>query len=273
MVLNWSSPNKCTCPASQSLSLDLNVKHVFLILLTRRSSFLTIFGAGWKNDILLLLCGLTGGGNHATHSLRRMLFLSVRENFRFKYASCSLKVLYIETGWSRNPNPLMRYTPWVLFLAELVAKYGWVRVSYFQNWDLQLLCSAFVVTGSILPNKPFRIYALRFLLSKLVASSAWLVWRLLALTSNLVTRQHCGLSWFKLVCVTACPLVLGNLIGIWFWFEFLDEWGAACCDAPARLLFAKQKKPRYGLARWWSHWTLAFLASMFGFCWVQCQCD
>ena len=86
---------------------------LFLILLTRGCSFLTIYGACWKSDILPLLCGLTGGGNRAKHSLRRMSFLLARENFRFKCVSWSLRVSsIIETGWSHGPNPLVRYTPW-----------------------------------------------------------------------------------------------------------------------------------------------------------------
>ena len=99
--------------------------------------------------------------------------------------------------------------------------------SYFQNWDLQLLCGAFVAIGYILSKKPFRIYALKSLLPKLVASSALLVWRLLAFTLILAARQRCELYWSKLVCVTACPLGLGNLIGIWLWLwlGFLEERG------------------------------------------------
>ena len=97
--------------------------------------------------------------------------------------------------------------------------------SFFLNWDLQLLYSVFAVTGYILPKKPFRIHSLKFLLPKLVASSAWFVWRLLACTLILASRLRCGLFWFKLVCAIACPLGLGNLIGIWFWLEILEERG------------------------------------------------
>ena len=50
-------------------------------------------------------------------------------------------------------------------------------------------------------------------------------WWLLAFISILVTGQRCGLFWSKLACVITCPLGLGNLIGIWFWVEFLEEWG------------------------------------------------
>ena len=97
--------------------------------------------------------------------------------------------------------------------------------SYFLNWDLQLLCNAFNVIGYILSKRPFRIHAPKSLLPKLVASSAWFVWRLLAFTLILASRPCCGLLIQASLCDRLCPLGLGNLIGIWFWLQFLEERG------------------------------------------------
>ena len=77
----------CSCPASQSLSTDLNVELLFLNLVDKKEFIPDPFWCLLKNHILHLRCGLTGWGNRATHRLRRMSFLRVRENFCFKYAS------------------------------------------------------------------------------------------------------------------------------------------------------------------------------------------
>ena len=84
---------------------------------------------------------------------------------------------YYRNWLDPQSQPFDAIHAWFYFWLNLLPNMAGSVVSYFRNWDLQLLCSAFVVTvtGSILSNKPFRIYALRFLLSKLVASSAWLV--------------------------------------------------------------------------------------------------
>ena len=90
-----------------------------LILLTRRSTFLTISGACCLYDILPLRCGLTGGGNRATHSPRRMSFLSGE----------LISQRIIETGLSHCPNPLMWYTPWGFLFGWICCKI-WL-VSWF----------------------------------------------------------------------------------------------------------------------------------------------
>jgi len=71
---------------------------------------------------------------HVIPSRQRKLPLQVRKLF-----SQSI----IETGWIRNPNPLMRYTPLVLFLAELVAKYGWIRGFLFPELGFAALVQRF----------------------------------------------------------------------------------------------------------------------------------
>jgi hypothetical protein len=155
----------CTRPASQSLSQDLNVEHVFLNLVDKKEYIPDHFWGLLKNDILPLRCGLTGGGNRATHSPRRMSFLSVRE------ISASSTRVDLSEYYRNRLEPLSQplrcdTPPGLSFWLNLLQNTAGFVVFYFRNWDLQLLYGAFVVTGSILSKKPFRVYALRFLLPK-----------------------------------------------------------------------------------------------------------
>ena len=52
---------------------------------------------------------------------------------------------------------------------------------------------------------------------------------------------HIFLYWFNLVCAIACPLGLGNLIGIWFWLEILEE-EACMLWCACKACFELQKK-------------------------------
>ena len=132
----------CTCPASQSLSPDLNVEHFFLNLVDKKEfipdSVWSLLKKRYPSFAMWIdwrgpLCHAQPSA-HVIPSRQRKLPLHVRE-----LISQSL----IETGWSHGPNQLLRYTPWAFFLVEFVAKYGWVRGFLFPELGFATLVQRF----------------------------------------------------------------------------------------------------------------------------------
>ena len=75
---------------------------------------------------------------------------------------------FVECGWSHGHVPLLRYTPWLFFLVEVIVRYGWIP-----GLGLELWCKGFVVTGFIFWKLPFLlVWLLKPLVLSLVASLA-----------------------------------------------------------------------------------------------------
>ena len=123
----------CSCPACQSLSPELNVEHVFLILLTKEGVHSWSF-MGFVEKAIPFLCYVDWleEATFAKRSLRHMSFLLARQNLGCKYVSSSEYHWNMMEPWS---HPFMRYTPWAFSSWLCCKNMAGPVASYFQRWD------------------------------------------------------------------------------------------------------------------------------------------
>ena len=115
----------CTCSASSNFRPSCSVEECFLNLVSRRDFIPDHLWGLLQNRYPVFSQWIEWKGRYCMAlpsadvipARTRKLPLEVRE---------LISKSFVECGWSHGHVPLLRYTPWLFFLVEVIVRYGWI---------------------------------------------------------------------------------------------------------------------------------------------------